>query len=78
VHTLSTLLPTRILTTEPETYVSSSVNHLGSASKDSLLDTSYTAKAKAMESVRFIDEIKLHTHLRLYPVHHDNMMRLLS
>lgn len=42
--TLSTLLPTTILTTAGETYVSSSEYHRGSASNDSLLDTSYTAE----------------------------------
>ena len=39
-RTLSTLFPTMILTTELETYVSSSANHLGSASNDSRFATS--------------------------------------
>ena len=51
--TLSTLFPTRILTTELETYVSSSLYHRGSASKDSRLDTSYTK----IERVELIDAL---------------------
>ncbi len=38
--TLSTLFPTKILTTALETYVSSSANHLGRASNDSRFATS--------------------------------------
>ena len=48
--TLSTLFPTRILTTELETYVSSSLYHRGRASKDSRLATSYTVHIR--EGVR--------------------------
>jgi hypothetical protein len=40
--TLSTLFPTTILTTDSDTYVSSSEYHRGSASKDSRFETSYT------------------------------------
>ena len=47
--TLSTLFPTRIFTTEPDTYVSSSEYHRGSASNVSRFVTSYTVRAPPSE-----------------------------
>ena len=50
VPTLSTLFPTRIFTTESETYVSSSEYHFGRASNDSRFDTSYTIYNQSFSS----------------------------
>lgn len=50
-----------ILTTDSETYVSSSLNHRGRASKVSLLDTSYTGPMSPHEGVLHPSKGRKHT-----------------